>query len=67
MTPEIVLLFTDSDHVRMGINQIEYEYETSYYHVQKFRSIYSRSRLRALNYIKKNSSSVRKTGKLLSV
>lgn len=63
--PEIRVVRVDRELVKLTIDGVEYEYDTSYYHAQKFRRILRKSPLKALNHIKANSYSFRKTGRVI--
>ena len=62
----VIRIRHDNHSILLAINGIEYRYEASYYHVQKFLRIYRKSPLRAMNYIKKNSYSEKKTERVFT-
>jgi hypothetical protein len=62
----LVSTSTCPETVKLTIDGVEYEYETSYYHIEKFKAIYRHSPARALNHIKKHSSAWRKTGRVIN-
>jgi hypothetical protein len=55
--PEVVFVMTKTspDVLVLTIDGVRYEYETNPYHIEKFKFIYRKSRLKALSYIKANS------------
>lgn len=63
--PEVRVVRIDRELVKLTIDGVEYEYETSYYHSEKFRQILRKSPLKALNHIKANSYVQRKTGRVI--
>jgi hypothetical protein len=68
-TIEVRLVSTSTrpETVKLAIDGVEYEYETSFYHQEKFKAIYRHSPVRALAHIKKNSSACRKTGRVINL
>jgi hypothetical protein len=62
----LVSTSTRPEIVKLTIDGVEYVYETSYYHIEKFKAIYRHSPVRALAHIKKNSSAYRKTGRVIN-
>lgn len=56
-TPEVIFVMTKSspDVLVLTVDGVRYEYETTPYHIDKFKFIYRKSRLKALAYIKANS------------
>lgn len=63
---EVRVVRIDRELVKLTVDGVEYEYETSYYHSDRFRRIFRRSPLQALNHIKANSYSFRKTGRMIN-
>lgn len=63
--PEVRVVRVDRELVKLTVDGVEYEYETSYFHAEKFRMIFRKSPLRALNYVKKNSCWEKKTGRVI--
>jgi hypothetical protein len=63
--PEVMVVRVDRELVKLTVDGVEYEYDTSYYHAEKFKGIFRRSPLKALNHIKKNSYSEKKTGRVI--
>jgi len=51
---------------RLTIDGVEWLFDTSYFHVQKCRQIFRHSGLKALNYLKKNSSGAQRTGRFIN-
>ena len=45
------------DTLILVIDGVRYEYEISPFHIDRFKAIYRRSPMKALNYAKENSSS----------
>ena len=58
-SPVVVFVMTrkSPDILVLTVSGIRYEYETSPYHIDRFKAIYRRSPLKALNYVKGNCSS----------
>lgn len=65
MITEIRVVRAGPEVIKLAVDGVEYEYDTSYYHVEKFKGIFRRSPLKALNHIKKNSYSEKKTGRVI--
>lgn len=61
--PVVVFIGTRSrpDILILTVDGVRYEYETSPFHMDRFKAVYRRSPLKALNYVKENSSSCVKT------
>ena len=62
----LVSTSTRPEIVKLTIDGVEYVYETSYYHIEKFKAIYRYSPARALAHIKKNSYKCEKTGRIIN-
>jgi len=61
-SPVVVFVGTKSmpDTLILTVDGIRYEYEMSPFHMDRFKAVYRRSPLKALNYAKENSSSCAK-------
>lgn len=62
---EVRVVRVDRELVKLTVDGVEYEYDVSYYHAEQFRRIFRRSPLKALNHVKKNAYSERKTGRVI--
>jgi hypothetical protein len=71
MIPVIKIIRTGYDSirnlnvVRLTIDTLEYEYETSPFHVERFKRIFRSNPITALSYIKGASYSCSRTGRII--
>ena len=64
--PDLMVVKIDRELVKLTIDGVEYEYVASYYHTDRFRRLFRQNRMKALNYIKANSETCRKTGRVIN-